>query len=125
MDPLPAITTMTELERFGTPEARNRDKVLGVLEEVHLEWLSATSLVFMATASADGRCDVSPKGDPPGFVRVLSPHQLAIPDRPGNQRMDGYHNLLENPHVGPDLLDPRARRHPARQRHGATGARPA
>lgn len=102
----PAITTVTELERFGTPEPRNRDKVLAVLEDVHVEWLAATSLVFMATASADGRCDVSPKGDPPGFVRVLAPHQLAIPDRPGNRRMDGFHNLLENPHVGLICLIP-------------------
>lgn len=106
MDHYPAITTVTELERFGTPEPRNRDKVLSVLQDVHVEWLAATSLVFLATASADGRCDVSPKGDPPGFVRVLSPQQLALPDRPGNRRMDGFHNLLENPHVGLICLVP-------------------
>ena len=60
----------------------------------------------MATASADGRCDVSPKGDPAGFVHVLAPGRLAIPERPGNKRMDGFHNILENPHVGLICLIP-------------------
>lgn len=76
------------------------------MQDVHREWLAATSLVFLATASADGRCDVSPKGDPPGFVRVLGPNRIAVPERPGNRRMDGFHNLLENPHVGLICLIP-------------------
>jgi PPOX class probable FMN-dependent enzyme len=84
----------------------NRDKVLDVLEGVHREWIAATTLVFVATSSADGRCDVSPKGDPAGFVRVLGPTRLAIPERPGNLRMDGFHNILENPHVGLVCLIP-------------------
>ena len=44
--------------------------------------------------------DISPKGDPAGFVRVLDDHTLAIPDRPGNRRADTFHNILQNPHVG-------------------------
>jgi PPOX class probable FMN-dependent enzyme len=60
----------------------------------------------VGTASPDGRCDVSPKGDPPGFVKVLDEWTLAIPERAGNRRMDGHHNLLENPHVGLLLVIP-------------------
>src|SRR5512132_548208 len=103
--PYTAITTIEELEQFGVPAPPARDKILGELQDVHREWLAATSLVFV-TASADGRCDVSPKGDPPGFVRVLSPTRLAVPERPGNRRMDGFHNLLENPHAGLVCLVP-------------------
>jgi uncharacterized protein len=94
------IRTLDELEEFGTPAPMTRDKVLDALHEVHVEWLAATPLVFVATAAADGRCDVSPKGDPPGFVHVLDAHTIAVPERPGNRRMDGYHNVLSNPHVG-------------------------
>ncbi len=100
------ITTVTELEQFGVPVTRDRDKVLSSLQDVHLEWLAACSLIFVATADAAGRCDVSPKGDPPGFVVVLGPHQLLIPERPGNRRMDGFHNLVENPHAGLMCLVP-------------------
>jgi PPOX class probable FMN-dependent enzyme len=54
----------------------------------------------VATSAPDGSCDVSPKGDPPGFVRVLDDQTLAIPERKGNRRGDGYRNILANPHVG-------------------------
>jgi uncharacterized protein len=106
MEPFTPVTTAEQLEAFGIPAPMNRDKVLDVLEDVHREWIAATTLVFVATSSADGRCDVSPKGDPAGFVRVLGPTRLAIPERPGNLRMDGFHNILENPHVGLVCLIP-------------------
>ena len=54
----------------------------------------------MATAGADGRCDVSPKGDPPGFAMVLDDTTIAVPERPGNRRVDGFRNILANGHVG-------------------------
>lgn len=106
MEPFTPITTVEQLEAFGTPVPRNRDKVLTTLEDVHREWIAATPLAFVATSSADGRCDVSPKGDPPGFIRVLSPTRLAIPERPGNRRMDGFRNILENPRAGLTCLIP-------------------
>ena len=53
--------------------------------------------------------DVSPKGDPPGFVKVLDPHTLAVPDRIGNQRGDTFLNVLENPHVGLMFMVPKRR----------------
>ena len=60
----------------------------------------------MATASADGSCDVSPKGDPPGFTLVLDDTTIAIPERIGNRRADGFRNVLSNPHVGLIYLVP-------------------
>ena len=60
----------------------------------------------MATSDLNGRCDVSPKGDAPGFVHVLDERRLAIPDRPGNKRLDGLTNLIANPHVGLIFLVP-------------------
>jgi PPOX class probable FMN-dependent enzyme len=106
MEPFTPLTTVEELETFGVPAPMIRDKVLGTLQDVHREWLAASTLVFVATSSLDGRCDVSPKGDPPGFVRVLGPTRLAIPERPGNLRLDGFHNILQNPHVGLVCLIP-------------------
>src|SRR3546814_4008604 len=61
----------------------------------------------MATAVEDGRCDASPKGDPPGeLVHVLDRTTIAIAERPGNRRADGYKNLLRNPHVGLNFFIP-------------------
>ena len=59
-----------------------------------------TPLVLVATADALGRSDVSPRGDAPGFVQVLSPMHLAIPERPGNRRLDTLTNLIQNPAIG-------------------------
>ncbi|MGI5163111.1 pyridoxamine 5'-phosphate oxidase family protein [Spirillospora sp. CA-253888] len=64
------------------------------------EWLAASPFCLVATSDAEGNCDVSPKGDPAGFVKVLDDTTLAVPERPGNRRGDGYLNILSNPHVG-------------------------
>lgn len=63
-------------------------------------FIAHSPFLLLATANAAGQCDVSPKGDAPGFVRVLDDTHLLIPDRPGNNRLDGFRNILENPHVG-------------------------
>ena len=55
---------------------------------------------LVATSGADGSCDVSPKGDPAGFALVLDDRTVAVPERAGNRRADGYRNILANPHVG-------------------------
>ncbi len=61
----------------------------------------------MATADADGRCDASPKGDPAGsLVHVIDDHTIALAERPGNKRADGYKNILVNPYVGLNFLIP-------------------
>jgi PPOX class probable FMN-dependent enzyme len=97
---LPTVQSAAELEEYGVPEPIVRDKVVHRLADAHREWIAGTPLVFVATASANGDCDVSPKGDPPGFVRVLDETTLAIPERSGNRRMDGFRNVLTNSHAG-------------------------
>jgi uncharacterized protein len=95
------ITSDAELsELLGAPSARvvNKDRVR--LHERDRDWLAASPFCLVATASADGRCDVSPKGDPPGFTLVLDDTTIAIPERSGNRRADGFRNVLVNPHVG-------------------------
>ncbi len=101
------ITSETELsELLGAPSARaaNKDRVR--LHERDREWLAASPFCLVATASADGSCDVSPKGDPPGFTLVLDDATIAIPERSGNRRADGFRNVLANPHVGLIYLVP-------------------
>ncbi|PRZ03808.1 hypothetical protein BCE75_11227 [Isoptericola sp. CG 20/1183] len=84
---------------MGSPLPRVRDKVDDRLREDHRRWLAESPLCFVATAGADGRADVSPKGDPAGFVHVLDDVTIAVPDRPGNKRVDGFRNVLVNPEV--------------------------
>lgn len=63
------------------------------------DFLARSPFVLLASADADGHADVSPKGDPPGFVQILDDHTLAVPDRPGNRRTDTLHNLLTSPDI--------------------------
>jgi PPOX class probable FMN-dependent enzyme len=97
----PRITTLAELrELFGTPSERAVGKELSRLDGYFRRFIARSPFVTLATSGADGRCDVSPKGDEPGFVAVLDDHTLAIPDRPGNKRFDSLQNIMSNPHVG-------------------------
>ncbi|MGY0006732.1 pyridoxamine 5'-phosphate oxidase family protein [Micromonospora sp. I033] len=101
------ITSPEELaELLGSPTQRARDKERTVLHQRDREWLAASPFCLVATAGADGSCDVSPKGDPAGFTLVLDGTTIAIPERPGNRRADGYRNILANPHVGLIFLIP-------------------
>jgi hypothetical protein len=90
----------------GRPVKRVAEKVRSSLHELDRGWLAASPFCLIATAASDGSCDVSPKGDPPGFVHVLDEHTIAIPDRPGNRRVDGFRNVLDNPQVGLIFLVP-------------------
>jgi uncharacterized protein len=101
------ITTEAELrEVLGHPGAPARDKVRTELDPLDIEWLTHSPLCLVATSDADGRCDVSPKGDPNGLAHVVDAHTLAIPERPGNRRADGFVNVLANPQVGLLFLIP-------------------
>jgi len=64
------------------------------------EWIGASPLVFLATADAEGRCDVSPRGGPPGWVRVIDESRLAMPDAPGNRRADSLRNIIATGRCG-------------------------
>lgn len=101
------ITTEATLrEVLGTPNDVVRDKVRTVLDPLDVEWLAHSPFVLIGTSDADGRCDVSPKGDPDGIALVLDDHTVVVPERPGNHRGDGFVNILSNPHVGLLFLVP-------------------
>src|SRR3989449_9335810 len=101
------VTTESELrELIGSPSERAIKKDVAVLDAHCRDFIARSPFLLLATASAKGRGDVSPKGDAPGVVPVLDDRHLGIPDRPGNQRLDGMRNLLQNPHVGTIFLIP-------------------
>lgn len=86
---------------LGEPQPRVRDKDRAHLTDLDVAWLSASPFCVLSTSAADGSCDASPKGDPAGhLVHVIDERTLAIAERPGNRRADGYRNVLQNPHVG-------------------------
>ena len=93
-------------ELLGEPMPRAVTKERTLLHERDREWLAASPFCLIATSGPDGACDVSPKGDPPGFAHVIDDTTIAIPDRPGNRRVDGFRNILANPHVGLVFLVP-------------------
>lgn len=95
------ITDEAELrELLGEPAQAALDKARDRLHPLDVAWLEAAPFCLIATAAADGTCDVSPKGDPAGFTVVLDDRTIALPERPGNRRADGFRNILSNPHVG-------------------------
>ena len=91
---------------LGEPAARSMTKERPRLHQRDREWLAASPFCLVATADAGGRCDVSPKGDPPGFTQIIDDRTIAIPDRPGNRRADGFRNVLANPYAGTIYLVP-------------------
>jgi PPOX class probable FMN-dependent enzyme len=95
------IRTEAELRAvLGEPTAAASGKDRAALDDIHRQWLAASPFCLIATSAADGSCDVSPKGDPPGFTLVLDDRTIALPERAGNRRADGFRNILGNPHVG-------------------------
>ena len=70
------------------------------LDQHAREFVSRSPFVCIGTQAPDGRADVSPRGDPRGFVKVLDDRTLLIPDRPGNNRLDSLSNIIANPQVG-------------------------
>ncbi|GAA3661060.1 pyridoxamine 5'-phosphate oxidase family protein [Nocardioides ginsengisoli] len=92
---------------LGEPTLAVRNKERAALTDVDRDWLAASPFCVMGTADASGRCDVSPKGDPAGqLVHVVDDTTIAIAERPGNRRADGYRNILANPYVGLNFLIP-------------------
>jgi PPOX class probable FMN-dependent enzyme len=101
------ITSEQELRALmGEPGEPAVKKETSFLNEQSRTFVARSPFVLLATASKDGRCDVSPKGDAPGFVQVLDDRHLVIPDRPGNKRFDGFRNILETGQIGLIFLVP-------------------
>jgi PPOX class probable FMN-dependent enzyme len=84
-------------------------KVIDHIDEHIRVWIERSPFLTMATVSADGRVDVSPKGDPAGFVKVLDQKTLAVPDRPGNHRYDSFLNIMETGRISLMFLVPNRR----------------
>ena len=102
-----AIRDEPELRALlGEPAAVVRAKVADRLNDLTRRFVDLSPFVLLATSAPDGTCDVSPRGDPPGFVRVLDERTLLLPDRPGNKLADSLRNVLRNPHVGLLFLVP-------------------
>ena len=101
------ITEESELrEIFGWPAERSLNKEIDRLDQHCRTIIGKSPFILLGTSDASGRGDVSPKGDYPGFVRVLNDKTLAIPDLPGNNRLDTLTNLVANPQVGLIFLIP-------------------
>jgi len=101
------VTNVDDLRKIvGQPNHYVANKVSKNLSAAQQHWLAHSPLGFVATTDTAGRVDVSPKGDPPGFVHVIDDTTIAIPERPGNKRVDGYLNVLQCPHVGTLFLIP-------------------
>ena len=102
VDPPPgAITSIAGLrERVSPPSELVRKKVLDRLDPHARAWIAQSPMVMLGTHGQDGQLDVSPRGDPPGFVRTHGEHWLVIPERPGNRRADTLRNVIETGEVG-------------------------
>lgn len=82
---------------IGAPNPGSINKEMAALDELCRQFIVLSPILFISTVGADGRADVSPRGDKPGFVQILDDRTIAIPDRPGNRRVDTMLNILANP----------------------------
>jgi PPOX class probable FMN-dependent enzyme len=95
------ITTKEDLRSLiGTPSDLAVHKVISELDEHCRHFIAQSPFLFMSTSDQTGQCDVTPRGDAPGFVLILNNKHLVIPEHPGNRRMDSMYNIIENPHAG-------------------------
>jgi uncharacterized protein len=107
-EPARVITDEAELRAIigGGPTKVVASKITGRLNELTRQFVERAPFVCVATARPDGGLDVSPRGDPPGFVRILDERTLLLPDRPGNRIADTLTNLLHDPRIGLLFLIP-------------------
>jgi hypothetical protein len=108
MDPLgSALQDHDELRAlYPAAEERAWRKDIGQLDELARALIAASPMLLLATTAADGRCDASPRGGPPGFVTVLDDEHLAIPDATGNRRLDSLTNIIDTGHAGLLFMTP-------------------
>jgi uncharacterized protein len=94
------LTTTAELEaHYGPANERSLRKEIDHVNADYRRFIELSPFVVLATGGPDG-LDCSPRGDAPGFVRILDERTLALPDRPGNNRVDSLHNVVAAPQVG-------------------------
>lgn len=101
------IRTEAELRRLiGPRDPIAEMKSIARIDKYARQFIGLSPFLAIATYDAQGRADVSPRGDAPGFVQILDDRTIAIPDRPGNNRLDTMTNIVENPAVGLLFLVP-------------------
>jgi PPOX class probable FMN-dependent enzyme len=108
----PKVTVNTAAEVKAIIGEDFPSQVAKIIDHIDLHcraWIDRCPFVVISSTNAAGAIDVSPKGDPPGFVKVLDKHTLAVPDRIGNHRGDTFMNVLENPNVGLLFIVPKRR----------------
>jgi uncharacterized protein len=93
-------------ELYKQPSDRGRNKIIDRIDDICRRFIAASPFLVVGSRGADGRLDVSPKGDPAGFVAVLDDRTLAIPDRPGNNRLDTFENVLVHSEIALLFLIP-------------------
>jgi uncharacterized protein len=101
------VSSLDELRALvGMPGEGAIRKDIARIDEHARGFIERSPFALMGTCGASGRCDVTPRGDRPGFALVLDERTLVIPERPGNRRFDSLGNIIENPHVGLLFLVP-------------------
>lgn len=87
-------------EKFGEAHPLSIIKSRPALDKYSRQFISLSPFLVISTADANGKADLSPRGDPPGFVQIVDDRTILIPDRPGNNRLDTMSNIVANPNVG-------------------------
>jgi len=101
------IETIEQLRKIYKPAVgRAAEKVLYGLEKYSRQFIELSPFLVISSMGTDGVADISPRGEKPGFVKILDDKTVAIPDRPGNNRIDTFTNILSNPAVGLIFLIP-------------------
>jgi uncharacterized protein len=91
---------------IGFPSEVVQHKQIDKLDHHCRDFIAKSPFLLLSTSNSFGQCDVSPRGDHPGFVHVINAKHLVIPERPGNKRMDSLRNIVANPHAGLLFLIP-------------------
>jgi PPOX class probable FMN-dependent enzyme len=104
--PFPPLDSPSLRALYGEPSFFGKRKVMDRLDVHARRFVSLSPFLCISSAAGDGRADVSPRGDAPGFVYAPDDRTLVIPDRPGNNRLDTMQNIFGNPHVGLLFLIP-------------------
>ena len=101
------VTSLAELDAMVPPAGEGAaGKTMHRIERYARQFIGLSPFCTLATSDGEGHADVTPRGDKPGFVRVLDDHTLLIPERPGNNRMDSIRNIIQHPSLGLLFLIP-------------------
>lgn len=94
------------VEILGSPDVNTAAKISDHLDDLSQDFIRTSTLVFVSTVDKDGRLDVSPKGDGPGFCQIADDKTLLLPERPGNKLAFDFRNILQTGRIGMVFLIP-------------------